>query len=147
MHVHCPDPCCMTKALLRVHVHCMSMSILHVHVYVACPKLSMSMLHVHVDVQVHIHRNAGLSSVQSARYRNEKKWRYRNRSGNGLSWQCPAFFSSGTGLNLGWRHAMPALPMPSYDFKGFRKSQLLSWKDFRKSILPYERVSESCCTQ
>ncbi len=55
MHVHCPDPCHMTKSVLRVHVHaacpcpyCMSMSMLHVHVNAACPcqccmSISMSM--------------------------------------------------------------------------------------------------------
>jgi hypothetical protein len=55
MHVHCPDTCCMTKAVLRLHVHaacpcpyCTSMSILHVHVHVAspcqcCMPMSMSM--------------------------------------------------------------------------------------------------------
>jgi hypothetical protein len=70
MHVHCPDTCCMTKAVLRVHVHaactcpcCMSMSILHVHVYTACPCpccMSRSMLHAHVNVHVHIYRKAGM---------------------------------------------------------------------------------------
>jgi hypothetical protein len=57
MHVHCPDTCCMTKAVLRVHV------MLHVHVHTACPCpccMSMSMLHVHVNVHVHIYRNAGM---------------------------------------------------------------------------------------
>jgi hypothetical protein len=33
----------------------------------------MSMLHVHVYVHVHICRNAGLSGIQSVRYRTEKK--------------------------------------------------------------------------
>jgi hypothetical protein len=43
MHVHCPDPCCMTKATLRVHVHascpcpcCMSVSMLLVHANAVC---------------------------------------------------------------------------------------------------------------
>jgi hypothetical protein len=43
MYVHCPDTCCMTKGVLRVHVHaacpcpyCMPMSMLHAHVNDAC---------------------------------------------------------------------------------------------------------------
>jgi hypothetical protein len=43
MHVHCPDTCCMTKGVLRVHVHaacpcpyCIHMSMLHAHVNAAC---------------------------------------------------------------------------------------------------------------
>jgi hypothetical protein len=51
MHVYCPDKCCITKAVLRVHVRA------------ACPRpccMSMSMLHAHVNVHVHIYRNAGM---------------------------------------------------------------------------------------
>ncbi len=51
MHVHCPDPCCMTKAVLRAYVHATC----------PCPCcMSISMLHIHVNVHVHIYGNAGM---------------------------------------------------------------------------------------
>ncbi len=55
VHVHCPDPCCMTKSVLHVHVHAAY----------RCPYFTaMSMLHVHINDScpcVHIYRNAGMA--------------------------------------------------------------------------------------
>jgi hypothetical protein len=44
------------------------------------------------------YRNAGLSCIQSVRYRTEKDKRCRNRSGTGIKRCSPAFFYCGTGL-------------------------------------------------
>jgi hypothetical protein len=70
MHVYYPDPCCMTKAVLHVHVHaacpwphCISMSMLHVHVNAACP----------CQCPYTYNNNAGISGIRSVRFRTEKK--------------------------------------------------------------------------
>jgi hypothetical protein len=125
MHVHCPDTCCIIKAVLCVHAHCpccMSMSIMHVHFHVACPCcMSMSMLHVHVNVHEHIYRNAGMpdhpTSSQSGtglkKLMMQEQVRYRTKltqSGIFLVWNRTKIRDAGM--------PMPALvssmPMPSY---------------------------------
>jgi hypothetical protein len=53
MHVHCPDTCCIIKAVLCVHAHATCPC-------PCCMSMSMSMLQVHVNVHVHIYRNAGM---------------------------------------------------------------------------------------
>jgi hypothetical protein len=87
MHVHYPDTCCMTKAVLRVHV-------LHVQ---CCPCpccMSMSMLHAHVNVHVHIYRNAGMPHrLASSQSSTELKKTNDTGTGpvTGLSSHSPAF--------------------------------------------------------
>jgi hypothetical protein len=43
-------------------------------------------------------RNVGLSGIQSVRYRNKQKCRYRNQSGTGIRGPCPVPECSGTEL-------------------------------------------------
>jgi hypothetical protein len=130
-----PCPCCMSMSMLHVHVHvhaacpcpcCMSVSILH----------AMSMLHVHVNATFHVKaafhvnascpclcpfthmekcQNAGLSGIQSVRYRTEKKLTMLTQSGIILVWYRTKIRDAGM--------PMPALvcsmPMPSYGDNAF----------------------------